>query len=240
MSFMPGGITWMCKRDQMGETWTKQQIRLWLCLIEDPTSTFQWLTLPQSFSARRLTFKIHRLQAIQDILWAMEKARSGGYSFGVCGSDLEKHLIWWESAPKSGPRGDLPDLPSWSWAAIGGSRKCFLPIALFFHKKSVKNTRALGHTSLEPGSRAISVRGFLYEATLPKMHPNQLSHCCLRIFDNFWAHNSIEKRMFDLRSHGVPHSNFLVAANKGPYGPEEVQGIAVFDRGSFQHSSSCR
>jgi len=128
---MPGGITWMCKRNQMAETRTKQQIRVWLCLIEDPTSTFQWLRVLQNFSERKLTFKTDRLQAIQGIVWAMQKARSGGYSFGVWGNDLEKQLIWWESTPKRGPHEDLPDLPSWSWAVLGGSQKRFLPTALF-------------------------------------------------------------------------------------------------------------
>ncbi|KAK0642185.1 heterokaryon incompatibility protein-domain-containing protein [Cercophora newfieldiana] len=186
--FMPGGITFTCKVDSTDEMQGFADVRLEFCLIDDPTSTSQWFELLEQYSRRQLTFNTDRIPAILGIASEMGKRRSDEFTNGVWKKDLGKQLIWlrtdyYPQDPDQPHEHDLPDLPSWNWAALGGGYKKFLFELLTFNEELLERSCELGVVRLDPTSCVINAAGFLCRGTLPPaQRPQWLEAFCPMIF----------------------------------------------------------
>ncbi|KAI0382139.1 heterokaryon incompatibility protein-domain-containing protein [Hypomontagnella monticulosa] len=111
--FMPGGVTWACKEAELHERGSITDNALY--------EYNSWSLFLEFYTSAHLTFASDRLQAIQGVANALSSAHDGIYAYGLWEDELTTNLIW-ESSNVSSPMGDLPDVPSWSWAATRGEK----------------------------------------------------------------------------------------------------------------------
>jgi len=146
LSFMPGGCSWLCREREVHgwDEWGKD-----IDVRDDVPSLSQrsipsWLCFLNKYSKANLTFQTDRLPAMVGIASAFKTKELGAYSHGLWAKELEVQLLWYRDVPDG--RHDLKSLPSWTWAARGGSTICADHIAMsdrytalasaFFHSDS--------------------------------------------------------------------------------------------------------
>jgi len=155
--FMPGGMSWMCRRDEYNERGYDFDLRSDVDLIR-PGSTFSWLCCLEQYSRSRLSVFTDRLPAIQGIATELQEARHGTYSTGVFTTDLEKQLVW-VCYPNGRRHEDQPNLPSWCWGSLGGP-KIYLA-GFILSEDEFEASNVITPVSLGPNSNTISVNGVL-------------------------------------------------------------------------------
>jgi hypothetical protein len=108
VTFMPKGITWICKTTSVTE-------------IGRAFDSFdleeQWLKLLQWYTRRNLTHPLDRTEALRGIAEEVQRSRKDQYNskYGVWEDKLGIQLLWTCVGPYFDD-GNLHDLPSWSWA----------------------------------------------------------------------------------------------------------------------------
>lgn len=120
LNFMPGGPSWICRRDS--DPWMLNERNIASDAQQDPG----WNIVVQDFSGMNLTHKTDRLMAVEGIATELEKMTGDTYNRGLFLSKFAVHLLWIneDTAPESE---DLSDVPSWSWASMGGRKTIWDP-----------------------------------------------------------------------------------------------------------------
>lgn len=87
------------------------------------TETTSWLHCLQEYSKKHLTHPSDRVIALLGIVGHIKQSRKDSFvlEFGVWERDLVSQLLWRSSEITSRDE-DLPNYPSWSWAATGGAK----------------------------------------------------------------------------------------------------------------------
>jgi hypothetical protein len=115
MTFMPKGITWICKTTSVTEA-------------RDLFNSFgleeRWFRLLQGYTRRNLTNPSDRTEAIRGIAEEVQKSRNDRYipKYGVWEETLVIQLLWTCVGPHFDD-GNLPNVPSWSWVQTKGAKK---------------------------------------------------------------------------------------------------------------------
>ncbi|KAI8948475.1 heterokaryon incompatibility protein-domain-containing protein [Xylaria longipes] len=117
--FMPGGMSWMCKKAELTEAGNDYDLRTDFPLPHWD-STQEWLWFVYIYSGTQLSIPTDRLIAIQGIANELQKRRADRYHLGLWTKDLEQQLIW--LADDYSPAEEISQLPSWCWASLGGSK----------------------------------------------------------------------------------------------------------------------
>ncbi|TPX16515.1 uncharacterized protein E0L32_003809 [Thyridium curvatum] len=124
--FMRGGITWKCKKRGHSDA-PLDQILPWRYTLLPETEQGagkaeleRWFSLISYYSSTNLTVKTDRLIALQGVVNEINLRRQQKYFAGVWEKDLAVQLAWHCVSDNS--KEDLPHLPSWSWAAMGGRK----------------------------------------------------------------------------------------------------------------------
>lgn len=211
--FMPGGVTWMCKEVGLDERDSLRGFRYDIPLL-NWNSTFQWLGFLFEYSASQLSVHTDRIPAIQGLVGEMQNKRSDFYHLGLWVKDIEKQLIWYSY--ESRPSDDIPGLPSWCWAALGGQRS-FLPNLLRGGYHLFDNSERIGSISLDRKSNTIYVNGVTHRSCLRNgRHARMLEHS-----------NGDFERYF-LSGHSIFELSYIGSE------PTPI-GIVKFDRESCSH-----
>jgi len=245
VSFMPGGITFVCRQSRgIDEKWNDQDIRTSIPFVQDPTSTEEWLRLLEMYLLRLLSFHKDRIPALMGIVSEMEKKRSDKFVHGVWEKDLREQLIWMqtekhpEDTTALGEQ-DLPDLPSWSWAALAGVKMFLpelLPAGVVAKPKAQHGSRAFGGgCHLDQTSRIVRTTGILHRSTLARRASGELqrpSICCVEVLV---AHNGSykpEERMMAAQfgGDGSYYLPYLVTTEGMQNTEAGNQGLVIFDR----------
>ncbi|KAK8076974.1 HET-domain-containing protein [Apiospora saccharicola] len=114
LHFMPGGPTWRCREEQLNER--NNRVRLFFDTA--------WEGIIENYSKRQLTYKSDRLVAIQAYATELQKKNADIYDLGVFLSRLPSQLLWINRfrTNSDGLAESRVDLPSWTWASIGGEK----------------------------------------------------------------------------------------------------------------------
>jgi hypothetical protein len=115
VTFMPRGVTWICRTTSVTETGR---------LFNSFDLEQQWLKLLQWYTRRNLTHPSDRTEAIRGIAEEIQRSRKDRYvpKYGVWEDRLSVQLLWTCVGPYFDD-GNLPDLPSWSWARSKRAKK---------------------------------------------------------------------------------------------------------------------
>lgn len=214
--FTSDGLGWACVNCEAEERASKGD---GLFLHE----TYDWLTCLGYYSAMRLTFPTDRITALLGIVAKIGESRNDRFvsELGVWEAGLADQLLWMELTTTDE---DLPDLPSWSWAATGGAK---LWLTTRDHYEALLNG-VVQSVNLK-GSGSLSASGLLIRATIAS---RPLQECNLR---HFRTGNAIEDWI--LPGYTGPDDNRGRFPILNPDGTRNVLGLAVFDRS--MHFSQC-
>jgi hypothetical protein len=209
--FTQGGIAWQC--DDLG-TWERGHHK-WLDFVEQ----LSWLGLLTKYSQKRLTNAGDRLYALQGIAEKIGETRDDYYntSYGVWGDEgLYEQLLWRQDQPllETG----VLDLPTWTWAATGGSKVWCLESIGDSACESMPRTLQLG------SSGALSSSGDLSNVT-PTLRPLFLRPWMFNLYLYMHSVNAFLGRYIFLHRGNEP--DYLVHVIEGCSG---VLGLAVFDQ----------
>jgi hypothetical protein len=106
--FMPGGVSWMCKKIVLDERGPEDQLGFMFPLV-DWNSTWQWLQFLLWYSGSNLSVHTDRIPAIQGLVYEMQWKRLDDYHLGLWEKDIEKQLVWQCGSCHSAE--DIPGLP---------------------------------------------------------------------------------------------------------------------------------
>ncbi|KAI4941729.1 hypothetical protein J4E91_010603, partial [Alternaria rosae] len=114
ITFMPNCVSWICNMASVAET-------------GEPISGFyreqDWPLLLREYTTKSLTCPEDRVAALRGIGALYQRYRKDLYipEYGVWEKDLTFQLLWFNKG-RSFDDGELPGMPSWSWAAIKGAK----------------------------------------------------------------------------------------------------------------------
>ncbi|KAF4874279.1 hypothetical protein CGCSCA1_v006615 [Colletotrichum siamense] len=200
--FMPGGVSWACSHRESHREYNER----WN-YSEPQKLSSSWLGILSQYTAKALTYPSDRLVAIRGIATAktgssnlFRHTLSSGqasssekevvedraalidlkpvFRFGVWKAQLTEQLLW---LPMEKPyeEDDLPNLPSWSWAASGGHK--VWPVRHLLANVPVNMT---GPMLRKTG--AIRATGFFFMVKL-----GSLQECCVTYLSDEVKHESI-------------------------------------------------
>lgn len=112
--FTSEGLRWKCSECELDERGNPTDLEL--------TETVSWVSCLQEYSKKHLTYPSDRVFALLGIVGQVGESRSDSFRLesGVWERELEEQLLWRSLEIKNE---DLPELPSWSWAATGGEKQ---------------------------------------------------------------------------------------------------------------------
>jgi hypothetical protein len=115
VTFMPRGVTWICRTTSVTETGR---------LFNSFDLEQQWLRLLQWYTRRNLTHPSDRTEALRGIAEEVQRSRKDRYipKYGIWEDRLGVQLLWTCVGPYFDD-GDLTDLPFWSWARSKRAKK---------------------------------------------------------------------------------------------------------------------
>lgn len=160
--FMPGGLTWKCNKCSLNERGEYVDLGLY--------EAFSWLIFLGEYSGKELTYPSDRLIAIRGIVSEMQKSRNDSFRFGVWEDQLPEQLVWTSDSPQ---QNNLPNLPSWSWAATGGSKYWVLE-----RRDNKSQTVALTFDLMDSGS--LKASGPLLRARIAQ---SPVLDCCIHALE---------------------------------------------------------
>jgi hypothetical protein len=204
------GVSWKCSEL---EAWERSSYRD-LGLYESDS----WLSLLEEYSKKALTHVGDRLHALQGIVGMHQETREDHYHslYGVWDNDLYKQLLWRQNEEPL--EADALKLPTWTWAATGGTKGWGLHLAGVGSLTSlprvlqISNSGALlssGYISQGPLTLRSLASGYWFGAL-----PRTLS------FQNAF----LERLILDEGPQNRYYRTFTIE------GPSAILGIAVFDR----------
>lgn len=176
--FMSGGITWMCRELELDESGSLVDHRSAIPSVTDGTESTigSWLKFLYEYCGARLSIHTDRLPAIQGLVNEVAKIRPDNYHLGVWEEDLEKQLVWLPTSRR--PYEDLPELPSWCWASVGGELRFLLQL-LRSDQNIYNNSVKSSSTSLDFTTNNVLVDGVLRRAYI-QTGSGIISNCCFR------------------------------------------------------------
>lgn len=214
--FTSEGLGWACVDCQAQERAAKgDEIHLY--------ETLNWLTCLEYYSAMQLTFPSDRLTALLGIVAQMGESRNDRFvsELGVWEDHLANQLLWKDLTTTDE---DLPDLPSWSWAATGGGKQW---LATQDPHEVLLNKVEQSVNLKESGS--LSASGLLIRVTTAS---RPLEECCTGVFA---TRRALEDWI--LPGYFAREENRVRFPILNPDGTSSLLGLAVFDR--FRHYSEC-
>ena len=116
MFFMSGGVSWDC---HTMFTTSERGSPEGLSIYE----LVSWYHLLSKYTERKLSHSSDRPYALQGIVAEMQQTRQDQflYEYGVWESELHEHVLW-RQTELDAPEDQSLDLPSWCWAATGGTK----------------------------------------------------------------------------------------------------------------------
>ncbi|KAH8649287.1 heterokaryon incompatibility protein-domain-containing protein [Xylariales sp. PMI_506] len=217
--FSPGGISWMCNEDAINELQCQQDFRIYTPFIRW-SSTSEWLWYLRGYSRTRFSRHTDRLIAIQGVTNELQKMRPDLYYLGVWTKDLEVQLLWLPN--ENLPSEDIPDLPSWCWASLGGS-KAFMGCLPEIHQ-SFSKLLVVNRLSINPKSRTIEGGGTMGQVSL-RAGGQPINNCCLSFY---WSqYRALEGAFLENDKDDCVSSIFELLDDQSP---RTTLGIANFDR----------
>ncbi|KAF2788725.1 HET-domain-containing protein [Melanomma pulvis-pyrius CBS 109.77] len=222
--FMPGGLTWRCRRESVDELGNHRDL-----VIYDHDS---WSSFLDDYSSKALTVVSDRLPAIQGIVNEMQKTKDSRFLYGIWEDQLIEQLLW-RAYPKSGDRDRLVDLPSWCWASTG-TEKLWLPHTRNEELLSIPQTVKIGDTG------CLTVPGTLIR---PIYGENEISTCCTtKMFEQIRIRQEMLLGLGNIEVTMLPgysddkHPSFLVFDQ---HHPRSIIGYAVFDEKEVITNALC-
>jgi hypothetical protein len=108
VSFMPGGISWICQTASITETGTP---------FRGFPSRREWFHLLSDYTGKSLTFPSDRIEAIRGIAQDIQSSRKDQYisKYGVWEEGLVDQLLWFKEEIYF-EDGRSFNMPSWCWA----------------------------------------------------------------------------------------------------------------------------
>lgn len=115
IAFMPRSISWICNGAKVTETGEG---------VRGFDRYNEWTSLLREYTLRSLSFASDRLEAIRGIATFNQFRRKDRYvpEYGVWEEDLAYQLLWLNDGSNF-DNSRLANIPSWSWAAIGGAKE---------------------------------------------------------------------------------------------------------------------
>lgn len=112
--FTSEGLRWKCSECELDERGNPTDLKL--------TETVSWVSCLQEYSKKHLTYPSDRIIALLGIVGQIGESRKDSFVLesGVWEDELVDQLLWRSLEIRDE---DLPELPSWSWAAIGGQKQ---------------------------------------------------------------------------------------------------------------------
>lgn len=207
--FTSGGLSWSCDEDEVGERGGYVDLELW--------ETRTWLYCLEKYSAMRLTFPTDRIIALLGIVAHLGESRNDRFvpETGVWEDQLAEQLLW---RPLQTTNEDLPDLPSWCWAATGGA-KCWLVLVDVL--EIILNGAVQTVKLKESGSLGAS--GLLIKA---KIAPLPLRECCIDPFSMGFD----RPETCILPGYAEEYDNINRFPILNPNATRNILGLALFDR----------
>lgn len=212
--FMDGGIIWRCRKYSIDER--GPQVGTWFWFEND-----SWLDHLQEYTMKKLTYATDRLVALQGIVNEMKDGRDDDFKFGAWTSQLREHLLWRTGGATESSE-DVPQLPSWSWASLGGNK-------LF----EVTEGHLVLRSTHEPMSIEIMPSGALEisgQSLVLSAEYEELPDCCgntmINIEEKFPSYVELEwKPGYFSMQDSVAHDRTLLIR-----GASGILGLASFDR----------
>lgn len=182
-----------------------------------------WLICLGTYSAMRLTFPADRITALLGIVAQMGESRNDRFlaELGVWEDNLVSQLLWKEFTTTEE---DLPDLPSWSWAATGGGKQW----PEFVHLDEVLLKEAVQAVKLKE-SGSLNASGVLIRANIAT---RPLQECCIQDFRIARVLEGWILPGYAARDYNIGRFPIL-----NPDMTRNILGLAVFDRS--MHFSEC-
>jgi hypothetical protein len=221
--FMPGGISWMCREIDFDEHGLWKDFRTETPLLHFG-STREWLWYLFLYSNSHLSIHTDRLAAIQGVANEVQKRRTDRYHLGVWTKDLEAQLLW-VSAQRVAEE-DIPDLPSWCWASVGG-RKWFLSLD-WTQINYVTHSTVTSSVYLSYQTRSLIGKGIPRRASL-RAGFQRIDCCCisftvsLHCFEANFIANAYDGSIHDIYELLDDQYNFA------------TMGLAVFDKEPYSN-----
>lgn len=123
LHFMPGGPSWVCNFNR-GFARSERDTTMYV------DGRPEWGDLVERFSRKRLTKKSDRLMALEGIATELQNATGDTYNRGIFLSEFFTHHLLWANDGTAPESEDLSDVPSWSWASIGGPKNFTSPYSV--------------------------------------------------------------------------------------------------------------
>ncbi|RYO83932.1 hypothetical protein DL764_009396 [Monosporascus ibericus] len=208
LHFMPGGLSWKCQENQLGERHT----------TIDMQQYGEWDYTLTEFSTRELTYKADRLKAVEGLAGAFLRRKADEYHWGVFHSALPGQLLWMRYHIETGSD-DLTNIPSWSWAAKGGEKGFWT-----FDMPELKPEISWEHIQVDYSGN-MSVHGPVEEFRIFRAEGgmNQISLVETRALELEWVSIMMQADRTGLISYMIQDSD----------NPESL-GVGVFDDENFE------
>jgi len=120
MFFMPNKMFWQCGTYMASEKGTSVG-------VDDYSRDMPWPDLLSEYTSKRLTKSRDRLYALRGIVDKVQKLREDDFrhEYGVWADGLHEQLLWRQT--ETVPEDESLDIPTWSWASIGGRKIWCVP-----------------------------------------------------------------------------------------------------------------
>lgn len=206
---MSSGFSWHCKHQTLFERGDASH--------ESHAANLSWLRILQIYTKKHLTYPSDRLVALQGIVTELQHEQKSQYysEYGVWKDDIHEQILWGHVHPVSDTQ-DLP-LPSWSWAATGGS-KDWLALCPFERIECVADSIDISNVG------TLSCVGSLIAGT-------RMIRCTARQHDDFEirgpSYYELENMMLTLLNMNDQAPALLILDNRTGRRP---YGLASFDR----------
>ncbi|KAK2744551.1 alkyl hydroperoxide reductase thiol specific antioxidant mal allergen [Colletotrichum kahawae] len=186
-----------------------------------------WLSCLELYSGKKLTIQSDRITALLGIVAALQEDRGDSFrtEFGVWEDDLAEQLLWRHS---EAPCNDFPNLPSWCWAATGGSKN-WATTNIHPELLSTVVVNQNSHTVTLTQSGSLNASGLLIRVRASSLC---FQDCCLA---EFWHDYSPEGRLIPGYSGAEDRAGRFPIYHVG--GTRSVLGLGIFD--SSVHPSEC-
>jgi hypothetical protein len=223
--FTSGGLRWKCGQCAVNERGNAGDLGLY--------ETMSWLYCLTEYSKKHLTYPSDRITALLGIVDQIGESRSDSFvtEFGVWKHQLVEQLLWRSLEIREE---DLPDLPSWSWAATGGAKEWRQRDNL--HEAIVNGT---AQTVQLAESGSLGASGVLMRATIA---PLPMRKCCTGHYlerehaqgTDFSSFEGSFLPGYAGETHNLLRFPILNATETG-----QVLGLACFDRWIYHSGCFC-
>lgn len=167
--FTSKGIIWSCAESAMNERGKSLDWGLY--------ESASGLSCLEEYSPKYLTYASDRVIALLGVTTELAKSRKDSFvsEYGMWEDQAAEQLLW-RALEARGIDEDLPDLPSWSWAATGGSK-------IWMDHDDLQQAIVNGSAQIfkVKGSGSRNASGALFAA---KVAPIPLRQCCIENYEN--------------------------------------------------------